>query len=70
MGLAKPKVGRRAKKSATLEIGIWRGAGDHIHIAANAEGFPTTVSPSKRSSRYHPNLYKKLKRILEEKGLW
>ena len=37
MGLAGPKVGRRAKKPVTREIGIRRGAHDHIPIAANAE---------------------------------
>jgi hypothetical protein len=69
MALSKPRLGSRSKKTVYLEVGICKGEGGHIKIFASAKGFPTTVSP-KPGLRYHPNLYKKLKGVLEEFHLW
>lgn len=59
------------KKTAYLKIGIWfNEATEHIDISSrDGEGFISTVCNDPNSKRGNPNLYRKLAKILLEKGL-
>lgn len=55
-----------------VDMGIWhdKDTGE-IHISGPKEkSFHSTVSNKKLSKRYHPNLYKKLREILEREERW
>lgn len=54
--------------SIYLQIGIWYDeAKDSIHIASNdVPDFHTTVRADAKLKRGHPNLFRKLARILRE----
>lgn len=42
-----------------------------IHLTIPGSGwFHTTVSNNPESKRYHPNMFKKLRRVLEEQNRW
>jgi len=59
-------------KSVYVWVGIWhdRKTG-HIHMASTDKRFRhTTVSNDPDSKRFHPNLYAKLKAVLEAEGRW
>lgn len=51
-------------KSVAVEVRIWMKREGHIAIASTKENFISTVSNDPTSKRYHPNLYKKLARVL------
>jgi hypothetical protein len=66
--------GHHGQKGQTVYIdtGIWhdKKTGE-IHISGPKEkGFHSTISNDKSSKRYHPNLYKKLREILEREERW
>lgn len=66
--------GHYGQKAQTVyvDIGIWhdKKTGE-IHISGPKEKkFHSTVSNNKCSKRYHPNLFKKLRGILEREGRW
>ena len=59
----------RSEKGNTvyLRVGIWYGNKGHIRIATSDEpAFISSVSRDAKSKRGNPNLYKKLKKCLEE----
>jgi hypothetical protein len=53
-------------------FGIWYDPKQRmIHMTIPGSGwFHTTVSNDVTSKRYHPNLFGKLQRLLEEEGRW
>lgn len=55
-------------KSIYFEIGVWYDeTDDSIHIASNdVADFHTTVRANAKLKRGHPNLFKKLSKILRE----
>lgn len=70
--IATSKAGKKGKppRSVYLDLGIWRDKRGQIHMASRDGVFThTTVSNKPGSVRYHPNLYKKLDRVLKSKGL-
>ncbi|MCY4394911.1 MAG: hypothetical protein OXC10_07240 [Rhodospirillaceae bacterium] len=56
--------------SIYLEIGVWYDeAKDSIHIASNdVVDFHTTVRADAKLKRGHPNLFRKLAKILRDNG--
>jgi hypothetical protein len=55
-------------KSVKLEVRVWFDpTSKHIKIAGTGLS-ASTVSDDPNSKRYHPNLYRKLARVLEEAG--
>ena len=56
--------------SVYMEVGIWwNKAQGHIHLTAkNVDGFHTTVSNDTTSKRGHPNLFRKLAKVLRDAG--
>lgn len=68
--MQKPRIQRSTKKTAYMEIGVWLGNDGHIRIARKGGGFISTVSADPESKRYHPHLYKKLKEVLQNLGMW
>lgn len=55
-------------KSAVFDVRVWRKGSERIAIASTEAGFISTVSNNPRSKRFHPNLYKKLEKVLLEHG--
>jgi hypothetical protein len=57
-------------KTVYVEAGIWLNEkSGHIHIAIpKTDWFHSTVSGDPQSKRSHPNLFKKLSRLLKEAG--
>lgn len=58
-------------KSVYLEVGVWYEADtNQIHLTAkNVPGFHTTISGNPSSERrWHPNLFNKLAKVLQEAG--
>jgi len=70
----KSKTGKKGKpaRAVYLQIGIWHNLKTgRIHIASRDKRFKhTTVSNTRGSKRYHPNLYGKLKAVLLAEGRW
>lgn len=66
--------GHYSRKGQTvyLHTGIWHDKEtSEIHISGPKEKrFHSTVSNEKDSKRFHPNLYKKLREILDREGRW
>jgi hypothetical protein len=59
----------KAPKTARLDVGVWfNETTGHIHIAGKGT-FISTVSNDPKSKRYHPNLFRKLARVLRDSGL-
>lgn len=56
-------------KSVVVSVRIWMKGPDRIGIASREAGFISTVSNDPKSKRYHPNLYKKLEKVLRDRGL-
>lgn len=56
-------------KSVTAQVSIWMKPNGHIAIASQKEDFISTVSNDPDSKRYHPNLYRKLAKVLRENGV-
>lgn len=54
-----------SKKSVTIEVNIWFKKPGRIAIASNKDGFISSVSNDPKSKRFHPNLYKKLEKVLQ-----
>ncbi len=59
-------------KAVYIRVGIWLNTKTgHIHIASTDKRFRhTTVNNKPKSMRYHPNLYAKLRAVLEGEGRW
>lgn len=64
-------AGRKPKgKTVYAHMGIWR-EGENIHMTIpKEEYFHTTVNEKLGSDRCHKNLFKKLRRLLQENGCW
>ena len=65
---------RRSEKGGNtvyLNVGAWYDANTgHIHLTLPRSGwFHTTVNGDESSKRGHPNLYRKLARVLREAGV-
>jgi hypothetical protein len=62
----------RKGQTVYVDIGVWHDkATGEIHISAPREKkLHSTVSNDKKSQRYHSNLFRKLKEILEREGRW
>lgn len=55
-------------KSVKLEVRVWLNQKTgHIHIGGKGLTV-STISNDPASRRYHPNLYRKLNRVLREAG--
>ncbi len=65
------KTGSPGTKYITQEFSFWYQEDDEsIHITSPDHGqFHTTVNDKPGSLRYHPNLFRKLNRILQEQGV-
>jgi hypothetical protein len=65
------KRGRRPR-AVYLDMGIWLNEKTgNIHMASGDKRFRhTTVSNKPGSKRYHPNLYQKLRAVLQAEGRW
>jgi hypothetical protein len=72
VGMKGPRPAPRGKKTVYFEAGVWFDEEQgHIHLSIPADTkFHTTVSNDPTSKRYHPNLFKKLKMLLQEHGRW
>ena len=64
---------RKTKDGKTIyfQISVWYNEeNDRIHISSgktiDSEGFITTVNANPKSKRGHPNLFKKLAKLLRE----
>jgi hypothetical protein len=66
------KTGKPGTKTLRFEAGTWyEERSGHIHLTIPGHSrFHTTVSNDPASRRYHPNLFRKLKDLLIENGLW
>lgn len=64
--------GGGSPRAVYLNVGIWHDrATGHIHIASTDKRFRhSTVNDTPGSIRYHPNLYMKLKAVLQAEGRW
>lgn len=62
---------RHARKTARRTLGVWfNEKSGHIHLASPGLGkFISTVSNDPKSKRYHPDIYRKLARVLCDAGL-
>lgn len=49
---------------------IWVGKSGRIHIASMSAGIASSVSDVRKSKRFHPNLYRKLRKFLKREGRW
>jgi hypothetical protein len=62
--------GSAAGRTVYAQMAIWR-KGKDIHLTIPKEDFfHTTVNNSKGSIRCHNNLYKKLKKLLQQNNCW
>ncbi len=60
-----------ATKTVSFRLGVWANPSTcMIHLASSEAGVISTVSNDPESKRYHPNLYRKLRRVLVDKGKW
>ncbi|MCQ6520964.1 MULTISPECIES: hypothetical protein [Bacillus] len=59
---------RPSKNGVAFVLGVWQ-SGDNIEIVLE-NGFKTSVNNNEDSVRYHRNLYKHLKNLLQENGKW
>jgi hypothetical protein len=66
------EVAEGRSKTVYARMGVWYDSGERmIHMTIPGSGwFHTTVSNNPESKRYHPNLFKKLRRLLEQEGRW
>jgi len=66
------EVAPGGSKTVYARFGVWYNADqDRIHLTIPGSGwFHSTVSNDPASKRYHPNLFKKLRRLLEQEGRW
>lgn len=63
---------RRKGKTVYIHMGIWYDKkSGQIHVTGPKEKkLHSTISNNPKSRRYHPNLHKKLKEILERERCW
>lgn len=59
-------------KTVYARFGVWYDEDQRmIHLTVpGSRWFHTTVSNEPASRRYHPNLFAKLRRLLEQEGRW
>ena len=57
------------RKSVPIELRIWFDPKSRYIKLAGPELTASTVSNDPKSKRFHPNLYKKLARVLREAGV-
>lgn len=58
-------------RTVSLRFSAWANPCTRmIHLASSEAGIISTVSNDPKSKRYHPNLFRKLRRILIDKGRW
>ncbi|MBL7130908.1 MAG: hypothetical protein ISS45_05875 [Candidatus Omnitrophica bacterium] len=65
--------GHYGKKGRTVYVhtGIWHNKETgEIHISGPTEEKLISTVSNKKGLRYHPNLYKKLKKILKRESCW
>jgi hypothetical protein len=62
---------KRGGKTVYLDVGAWfNPKSGHIHLSLpGTDWFITTVAPNRDSKRGHPNLYRKLAKVLKEAGV-
>lgn len=70
--MPEPRSAPRGQKTVYFEAGAWFDEKQGmIHLAIPSHpGFHTTVSNDPSSKRYHPNLFKKLRGLLQEHDRW
>jgi hypothetical protein len=59
--------GERGQASVRVEFRVWYDPGSR-HIKLAGGGLISTVCDDQDSKRYHPNLYRKLAKLLRESG--
>lgn len=58
-------------KYVRFNIDVWYQEDDRsIHITSPDTSLHTTIKNDPSSKRYHENMFKKLKEILQEQGKW
>lgn len=58
-------------KTVSFRLSAWANPRTRmIHLASSEAGIISTVSNDPESKRYHPNLFRKLRRVLIDKGKW
>jgi hypothetical protein len=69
--MARQAEGGAPPRTISVTLGIWYDEDmGHIHLAApGSHWFHSTVSGTPGSVRAHPNLYRKLSRLLAEAGV-
>lgn len=63
-------LSKRGGKTVIAKFGVWyTPETGHIHFSVpSSDWLITTVCNESGSKRYHPNLYRKLARLLKENG--
>jgi hypothetical protein len=66
------EAAKGGSRTVYAKFGVWYDSKQGmIHMTIPGSGwFHTTVSDNPESKRYHPNLFAKLKRLLEQEGRW
>jgi hypothetical protein len=59
---------RPSENGIAFVIGAWQD-GDDIQLVFE-KGFRSSVNNNPNSARYHKNLYKHLKKLLQDQGKW
>jgi hypothetical protein len=60
-----------SKRTVSFRLNAWANPRKRmIHVASPEVGIISTISNDPNSERYHPNLFKKLRRVLVDKGQW
>jgi hypothetical protein len=60
---------RESENGLAIVLGVWHD-GDQIRLVSKGGNFITTVNNKKGSKRCHENLYKHLKKLLQQYGKW
>lgn len=59
------------EKTVSFRLNLWVNPRTRmIHLASREVDVISTVSNDSKSKRYHPNLYRKLRRVLVHAGKW
>jgi len=58
-------------KTISIRLNVWADPRTGmIHLASKEAGIISTVSSEPKSERYHPNLFRKLRRLLIGANKW
>jgi hypothetical protein len=58
-------------KTVSFRLSVWANSSTReIHVAAKEVDLISKVSNDPKSVRYHPNLFRKLRKVLANAGKW